>query len=167
MTAPVIVHLDAAHLAYAEEIGRQRRLTRKGTGSHGCDASMAGDGFGEDRIGAGTETAFSLWLRPGQAPRLSVGTYRSEPDFPRTELRGASFGAGSLIHRQIDRTDYAYVLAVPFGGSGAAWRFPGWLWGHECRNPWWWYEDNGRPGAWFVPQAVLRPMSTYRAEVLP
>ena len=127
---------------------------------HGCTG-----GVGEHVTGALGEVAFGLWL--GRPFRLTLGTYRSVPDFSRTEVRTRTCSYWDLIVRADDDPSRAYVLVVPFGSSGRSWRLAGWCWGASARQDAWLASHGGREQAWFVPQPALRHMDSYRDAVLP
>ena len=161
MTDLEVVRLTTGQRTYAEWVARKRYGDSRANG----DAQRSGcpGGIGPDLTGASAEAAFAVWHNPARPRRLPLNTYHAEADYPPvTEIRSTEHPTGRLIVRPIDRPDFAYVLAVPFGSSGTAWRLAGWTWGEVARQGKWWDEVAGRVPAWFVPQGALLPMALYR-----
>lgn len=153
-----VITLPAELITHANTIANRRQTTAPTNQAHGCNG-----GLPEHQLGALGEAAFLAWT--GQEWPLTCGTYRSMPDFPRTEVRTRSRSHWDLIIRDDDNPGMAYVLVVPFGSMGA-WRLPGWCWGHDAPNIGDRREYGGRESAWFIPQGKLRPMTEYHAAVL-
>ena len=118
---PLIIRMDDRWQAYAERVARQRQDTAPARQAHGCAGGLAAH-----LAGAAGEVAFGLWCYGGEQFALTVGTCRSMPDFPGTEVRTRTAGHWDLMVRRDDDPAAAYVLVVPYGSSGRAWRLPGW-----------------------------------------
>jgi hypothetical protein len=148
------VTLTEAQVNYAHSIARSRQSRAPARQAHGATG-----GLGEHLAGAEGEMAFGTWLYGDQPFRLTVDTYRSQPDFPDTEVRTRSREDYELIIRADDEPAYAYVLVLPAGEH--AWCLQGWLWGREVQERWL-ATHGGREAAYFVPQAATHGMHTYR-----
>jgi hypothetical protein len=82
--------------------------------------------------------------------------YANEEDVGRLQVRTTHHMNGSLLHRPNEgHLEDPWILVV---GAEDTYHLAGWLYGHECREPRWLREAAGRPAAYFVPQAALRPM---------
>lgn len=109
----------------------------------------------EEIVGACGEMAAAKALNVFWSP--SVNTFHRSSDLPGgIEVRSTTEIANSLIVRDNDRDDWAYILVV---GNPPIMTVVGWLFGYEAksekflRNP-----HNNRP-AWFVPQPELTPIN--------
>jgi hypothetical protein len=161
VNGPEVVRLTPGQRNYARWVAERRQGTAPPWQAHGCNGGLA-----EHLTGAEGECAFAIWCNPARPRRLAIGTYRSEADYPPvTEIRTRTAAHWDLIVRPIDRPDYAYVLAVPFGSDPGAWRLAGWTWGAVARQDRWWSEIGDRVPAWFVPQGALLPMRLWRAMI--
>lgn len=147
---PAELHM-AANVGIARQIEavRQRRPD-----CHGYD----GDGWSVHIQGAAGELAVAKML--GWYWDGSVNTFRTAPDVGDVEVRTRSRHDYELIHRPDDDPTKAYVLVT--GVAPYLW-VRGWRKGVDCRQPAWWKEHGGRPGAWFVPTRVLRRVPELRA----
>lgn len=152
----VIQALDGRNRAYAEQVARARQRDA----GHRPNCHGATGGLDLHILGALGEVAFGVWLYGGRPFRVTHNTFRSRPDFPRTEVKARSRPQYELIIRRDDELRHAYVLVVPFGSGPATFRLVGWSWGWEVRKEWL-QTHGGREESWFVPQAALHPMSLY------
>lgn len=111
-------------------------------------------------LGCLGEFAFALAI--GREWSGDVDTFRSRPDVGKAEVRTRSRADYDLIVRDDDSPAKPYVLvngAETNGAQAPVWlEVVGWLWGHEARRPCWLRAYGGRPPAYFVPRAGLRPM---------
>ena len=82
---------------------------------------------------------------------LTIGNYGGA-DVDRFHVRHSQRPDGCLIVRPEDKLDAWYALVTGLEGEYVV---HGHIHGREARQREWWREPNGRPGAWFVPQAAL------------
>jgi hypothetical protein len=82
------------------------------------------------------------------------------PDVGELHVRQTAHRDGSLIIRPGD-PDGVYVLAI---GQCPVFRIVGWIHSYDAKQPQYWRAPNGGPGAWFVPQRMLKPLAALRTE---
>ncbi|HEX8201299.1 MAG TPA: hypothetical protein VF590_12495 [Isosphaeraceae bacterium] len=133
-----------ARQAGALRLAESRRM--KLPGRAGCPP----DNLGQDINGAAAEIAFARAI--GEAPSLSVNSFGA-PDVAGYHVRSTDRPRGRLIVRPGDPASNLYVLVI---GQSQRWRVIGTITGAEAMRPEFWYDRNGRPGCYMVPQESLR-----------
>jgi len=142
--------LDPYELQVAAFIGCRRRVeTLKSSlkDAHGFDGGGAWD---IDVMGAAAEMALAKMLNIYWCG--DVNTFKL-PDVGALQVRSTSLGHGSLIVRENDADDDVFVLMLFERPS--TFRFGGWMTGEEAAQRKYRRAPNGRPPAYFVPQADL------------
>lgn len=75
------------------------------------------------------------------------------------QVRHTTREDGQLIIRPGDDNDASFILCV---GRLPSFRVVGWAVARECKHDAHWYDDNGRPGCWMLPQAELHDLEELR-----
>lgn len=156
----VVVILTPQEIRMAALIGVERRIESLGShraGAAGRAASASGPGWDIDIEGACAELACAKALRlywPG-----TVGSFH-EPDIPPdVQVRWTAHEDGKLIVRADDDNTHKFVLVI---GIAPRYHIAGWIYGADAKQAGWAQAPNGRPAAFFVPQADLRAFNTRR-----
>jgi hypothetical protein len=84
-----------------------------------------------------------------------VNSFKRADIGQRVQIRMRSRHDWDLLVRPDDSDDMAYVLVT---GTPTRMLVHGWCWGREAKQPEYLKPHGGRPPAYFVPQAALRPM---------
>lgn len=150
----VSVELTPPECLLAANVGLMRRLqaiTGRRLPSYGYDNA---DPWQADIEGACGECVVAKYLRVFW--NGSIGDLDAA-DVGRVQVRTTRFDDGCLIVRLTDPSDSVFVLVV---GQAPTYRIAGWIHATEAkRDEWFTDKGNGRVGAYFVPQGVLRPTS--------
>lgn len=139
--------------AMASHVGWIRHLASIRAG-HASAAGFSGYGWSEHCEGACAECAVAKWL--GCYWSGSVGLFKNGTDLPGIEVRMRRMEHYELIVRDDDDDRSRYVLAT---GRCPTYRVRGWILGADAKRPEWSQTHGGRPAAYFVPTAALRPMA--------
>jgi len=112
---------------------------------------LEGKSYDLDYWGAAGEEAAAAAL--GVFWPMSINTFKAD-DLPGYQVRTATGRDDCLIIRDGDDRNALYVLVICEDISHFTVYPP--FWGMDAVRDEWWRAPNGRPGAWFVPQAALR-----------
>lgn len=148
------VILSWPECAMASDVGRMRQLAAVKDGradSHGFD----GDGWSEHIEGACGECATAKHLNVYWDG--SVNTF-SSPDVGKYHVRTRSKHNYELIVRPKDGHEDEDVFICVTGRCPEYW-VRGWIKAKDAKKPEYLNDHGGRPAAYFVPHAALRPMS--------
>jgi hypothetical protein len=117
-------------------------------------------GIGVDDITAHIVGAWGELALAKQTGRYWAGDLgrpdRGAPDVGPFHVRTGTARDCRLILRDPDHDDGVFVLVVPAGLP--RFRVVGCCYGWEGKDPAYLFGPNGRPGAYFVPVEVLRPL---------
>lgn len=147
------VILTPAELLVAATVGVARHiqaLKERRPDRHGarCD-----DGWSLHIEGAAGEMAAARAMgRYWDAP---VGTYRVGGDIGELQVRTRSDPSYELLIRPNDRDSDVFVLVT---GRAPYFTVHGWITGADAKQAQWVKTHGGRPPAYFVPHAALRPL---------
>lgn len=92
----------------------------------------------------------------------SINTFKDGGDVSGLEVRTRSESHYDLIIRDNDADTSIYILVI---GACPTYRVLGWVRGVEGKRAEYRQAHGGRPGAYFVPQSVLRPIEQLREEL--
>lgn len=93
----------------------------------------------------------------------TVGTFKAPDIGWRTQVRHTKRTEGSLIIRESDDDAHNFFLVIGDLGSLCV---CGWMAGADARQERWMRRPNGRPPAWFVPQADLNDLGDISPDAL-
>lgn len=116
---------------------------------------FVGNGWGENIEGYCAEMAVSKALKTYYGAGDGQG-FKGADVSDKIQVRWASQENYRLIIRPADRTDYFYVLVT---GIAPTYTIRGFIHGFDAKKDH--YFDNprnGRPDAWWIPQAALQPI---------
>lgn len=154
MLRDIEVTLEAHELVLASQVGamRQAEAILAGLGDrHGFRGGTA-EGWKVHIEGTAGEMAAAKAL--GLYWSGSVNTFKSGGDVGFLQVRTRSDRSWDLIVRDGDRDGDAFLLVV---GTIPSFRVVGWTLGRDAKQARHRKEHGGRPAAYFVPQAELRP----------
>jgi hypothetical protein len=145
------VRLTWHEAAMASHIGQLRHLSAIKAGKLDCHG-YDGEGWSEHCEGACGELALAKLL--GVYWDGSVDTWKAH-DLPGLQVRTRSKHSYELIVRPNDDDAAKWVLVT---GRCPSYLVRGWLCGSDAKRPEWLRAYGGRPAAYFVPHAALRPV---------
>ena len=111
------------------------------------------DFWGSSIQGIAAEIAVAKAL--GEPYRPNLDGFKA-PDVYQLHVRQTAHPKGCLIIRPGD-PDGIYVLVI---GQCPTFRIVGWIHSFDAKRPQYWRAPHGGPGAWFVPQRVLRTVQS-------
>jgi hypothetical protein len=138
----------------AVEVGCRRQLQAIREGRHDLYGYDGDEGWSLHIEGAAGELAVAKALDRYWSG--SVNTYRAGADVGQLQVRTRSQPNYDLLIRDRDDDDAVFVLVT---GRVPSFAVRGWLLGRDGKRPEWRREHGGRPPAYFVPQAHLRPIT--------
>jgi hypothetical protein len=148
------VLLSTGELHIAAMIGCHREIQNLAMGrkhTYGATQDLV---WGRHIEGAAGEMAFAKWSNKFWSGNL--GDLKAS-DVGNAEIRTRSNHNWQLFLHKEDPDDRVFILVT---GLAPEFRLRGWIWGREGKRPEYWSDPTrkNRP-AYFVPNAVLRPMT--------
>tara|TARA_R110001592_G_scaffold333787_1_gene617802 strand:+ start:685 stop:1155 length:471 start_codon:yes stop_codon:yes gene_type:complete len=147
------VTLTWVELWQAALCGCTRRISSMRDGLKKDNNTIGRSNWATDIDGAAAELAYAK--STGQYWSASLNSFKA-PDVGDVQIRSTNHPSGHLIVRQNDAENENYVLVIC---QGSNFKVKGWMLGSEAKDDTYWKDGHhGETGAWWVPQASLKPM---------
>ena len=154
MSAPYIeVTLTAAEQLMAQTIGLLRQAASVRMGLSNKHGRAGGDEDTDHILGACGEIAAARVL--GRYWGGDVNSFKRADIGRNVQVRTRSRHDWELLVRPDDDSEAIFILVT---GAPPRLRVHGWMQGHDAKRADWLRDHGGRPPAFFVPQAALRPL---------
>lgn len=157
----MIVRLSPEEFELAAIAGARRHVGARVRGlADRYGAEALDDAWGVHIEGTAAEMAVAKLLGRYYVPALHVQRAGVEGDVGAYQVRSTTRSDGCLLVKSGDRDEDVFILVV---GRAPAFDVKGWIRGRDAKREEWSRAPNGRPAAFFVPQAELRQIEKRRA----